>query len=480
MSAVVGIDQGTTGTKAMVLRADGSSRTIEAIEHRQIRPRSGWVEHDPEELCGSVLTMAYRADDVVALGIANQGETVVAWHADTKEPLYNAIVWQDVRTRVEVERLKAEGAEALTLDRAGLPLDPYFSASKLRWLIDHAPGAADLLARNKLRLGTTDSFFLDRLCGVFATDVTTASRTSLMNLRTLGWDDDLCGLFGVPREALAPIRSTTGAWGTMSSRGRDLAVVASVVDQQAALFGHGTRGEGSCKITFGTGAFCLSVTGSHIVSDAASGLLPTVAWSLGPGNDVYALDGGVYHAASAVRWLKQLGLFTAYDELDGYEGPSAIERGLAFVPALTGLGCPYWDRSAAGMWLGIGLDTSKRDLCRAVLEGIALRASEVVRAMERLAGARTELSIDGGMSHNEYFCQFLADCLGRDVRVAADADLTALGTAQLALIGSGMIAGVGALPPGPPHRRVAHAKSGSPTAIHDRFGEAVRRARGWR
>ncbi len=231
MPAVIAIDQGTTGSKAYRLDTQGRFDLLGSFEHKQIFPQAGWVEHDARELLDHLRRLAALAGDAEALGIDNQGETVIAWDAESGEPIHNAIVWQDARTQDRIERLKAEGAEALTIERAGLPLDPYFSASKLRWIIDHVPAAKPLLARGKLRLGTSDSFFLDRLAGVYATDVTTASRTSLMNLATGQWDPELCRLFGVPIEALAEIRPTVGDFG---SAGR-LPIRANLVDQQAAL-----------------------------------------------------------------------------------------------------------------------------------------------------------------------------------------------------------------------------------------------------
>ncbi len=274
---VLAIDQGTTGTKLHRLYTDGRFQTLDGFEHRQILPQPGWVEHDPEELIRHLDTCIGSAGNAKAIGIANQGETVVAWDARTKRPIYNAIVWQDARTNDVIDRLKQAGHEETTLARAGLPLDPYFSASKLRWFLDHVDDAKLLLKQGRLRLGTSDSFFLDRLAGVFATDVTTASRTSLMNLETLQWDPVLCDLFGVPIECLAEIRATADDFGAIGKT----PLTANVVDQQAALFGHGCRQAGDAKITFGTGAFALCVTGAKPLRDVASGLLPTIAWRLG-------------------------------------------------------------------------------------------------------------------------------------------------------------------------------------------------------
>jgi glycerol kinase len=475
MASVVGIDQGTTGTKAYRLHRDGRFESLGGFEHRQIYPQAGWVEHDANELLDHVQQLIARAGDAAALGIDNQGETVVAWDAETGEPIGNAIVWQDARTLEMTERLKAEGGEALTTARAGLPLDPYFSASKLRWIIDHRPRARELLGRGKLRLGTSDSFFLDRLAGIHATDVTTASRTSLMNLDTGEWDPELCRLFGLPIEALPEIRPTVGRYGTTNG----LPIVTNLVDQQAALFGHGCRRDGQAKITFGTGAFALAVTERNLPADAVQGMARTVAWKIDGAPIAYAIEGGLYNAASAVNWGRSLGLFADFAEIDDFSAAPAIERGLVFVPALSGLAAPYWDRNAAGTWIGLGLDTTKADMMQALLEGVALLAAEVIAAMDRAMPLAGAVSIDGGLSNNGYFCRFLARALDRPVVVPGSADLTGLGVAQLALIGAAL-ADLDSLPPGSPPRRRVDPTPPLPAAARERFGEAVRRAGCWR
>lgn len=475
MTAVIAIDQGTTGSKAYRLQQDGRFESLGGFEHRQFYPQPGWVEHDARELLAHLGQLIARAGDAAALGIDNQGETVVAWDAESGEPLGNAIVWQDARTLPMTEKLKAEGAEELTIARAGLPLDPYFSASKLRWILEELPEAKGLLARGRLRLGTSDSFFLDRLAGVYATDVTTASRTSLMSLASGQWDPELCRLFGIPPEILPEIRPTAGDFG----RTGKLAIRASLVDQQAALFGHGCRGPGQAKITFGTGAFALAVAARDVAPAEAAGMNRSIAWQIGGGPLVYALEGGLYNAASAVNWARGLGLFADFAEIDGFTGPSALERGLVFVPALSGLSVPYWDRNAAGLWLGMGLETTRSDMMRALLEGIALLAAELVAAMDRAAPLAGPVSIDGGLSNNGYFCDFLARVLQRPVQVPGSAELTGLGTAQMAMIGAGL-ATPEALPPGPPARRLAAPGAPLDPAARARFAEAIARARNWR
>ena len=469
---VLAIDQGTTGTKAFTLDDQGHFNKIASFEHKQIYPQTGYVEHDAEELLEHIVQAIKKAGKVDAIGIANQGETIVAWDKETGKPVYNAIVWQDDRTKNITEDLKSKGVEALTQSKAGLPLDSYFSASKFRWILDHIPEARILLSAGRLRLGTTDSYFLDRLTGEFATDVTTASRTSLMSLDTLQWDDELCDLFGVPKQCLPELRATTGPFGMISKT----PVTASLVDQQAALFGHGCMNVGDAKITFGTGAFALALAGHTRPPKSDSGLLPTIAWGLGNQPPLFAVDGGVYNAASAVNWAKGLGLFNDYSEINSFKSESALSRGLVFVPALSGLACPHWDRAASGLWLGMGLDTTKQDMMQAVLEGIALRAQEVVRAMDRLGEKGKFISIDGGLSDNPYFGQFLANVLNRKVIVAGSADLTALGTARMAMIG----ADAKTLPPLPKPKHRYDPIDPVPAKLLSRFDIAVIRSKGWK
>jgi len=430
---VLAIDQGTTSTRALVVEDSGAGRIVKAVAHRQVYPAPGWVEQDADELIRNIQLCVDSCDATLqSIGIDNQGESCLAWHADSKQAVSPVIVWQDHRTQPIIDKLKADNVQGLVLEKAGLPLDAYFSATKLAWIVENIPEAGDLLRRGKLRIGTTDAFFLDRLTGRYVTDISTASRTSLMNLATGQWDETLCRLFGVPIAALPEIVPTTGDFGTMVSRRRHIPITASIVDQQAALYGHGCSHAGDAKITFGTGAFALVVTGEKICQSASQGLLPTVAWQIGGQKPVYALDGGVYCAGSAINWARSLGLFKSFDEINQFAGPSAIETDLVFVPALSGLGCPYWDRSAGGLWMGLSLDTRPADLMQSILEGIVFRAAEVIAAMTEFTSIKNEISIDGGLSANPYFCQFLADVLNRQVTVSSSTELTAYGVARLA------------------------------------------------
>lgn len=466
----VAIDQGTTSTRALVATTDGQAHIVCSLRHNQEFPHTGWVEHNGLELLENVKTCIAAAGPVDAIGIDNQGESCLGWDALTGEPVSPVIVWQDNRTMARIDSLRAEGAEPLTLGRAGLPLDAYFSAAKLAWILANVPAARAAHSAGRLRLGTTDAFFLDRLCGRFVTDPTTASRTSLLNLETCSWDEDLCRLFGVPIETLPEIVPTAA---TVLGYYTGIPVTASVVDQQAALYGHGCRKASDAKITFGTGAFALTLTGSEIVRAPEIGLLPTIAWQT-PHETVYAVDGGVYDAGSVVEWLKRLGMIASVDELVDFPQTSAIDRGLVFVPALSGLACPYWDRSAAGMWLGMSADTTPRDLCQAALEGVALCATEVIDAIQKRQGVSRVISVDGGLSRNVYFMQFLTDTLGRTIRVPNFHELSSFGCAALAALALN----VELVPPDLgvttylPQRNASEKR-------RTRFAEAIKRSRGW-
>lgn len=474
---ILAIDQGTTSTKAHTVDASGRFMAVGTHRHRQMRPAPGWVEHDPNELAAAIRELSERAGPCTVAGLANQGETVVAWDARTKQPLHNAIVWQDTRTSQHVARLRAEGVEALTLERAGLPLDPYFSATKLAWLFDHADSAHSLRRSGRLRLGTSDAFLLDVLTGAFATDISTASRTSLLDLTTLRWDPALCAAFGVPLDCLPEIRPSVGDFGTLPTgpNRTEARLVASVADQQASLYGHACRAPGDLKITFGTGAFALCFAGAHRPRRELSGLLPTCAWQLAGEEPQYALDGGILTAGAAVEWLRAVELMPMLDELAAAFEPSAAERGLMFVPAQSGLGCPYWDRTARGLWLGLSLDTTRADLCHAVVEGIALRTAQVVRCFAAAGSPPGRVSIDGGLSRSGYFVRFLSNALGRPIHLAETPDLTGYGLIELCRARESSPASL----PTPLAWRQVDPEAPLAEEIHQRFADAIARCRGW-
>lgn len=432
------IDQGTTGTRIVVFDENGRSHSPMSIPHKQITLNSGWVEHDPEEILANIMKCLSGCEVVDALGICHQGESIVAWHADSKKPLYNAIIWQDMRTEKRIQQMKDQGLEPLVQQKSGLPLDPYFSASKMNWIIENIVGVKQLADKGKLRIGTMDAFFLDRLCGTYCTDYNAASRTSLFNIHTLAWDPELCEIFGVPIHCLPEIRDTVGDFGSINLNGHITPVTAVIVDQFAGTYGHGCRNQGDAKVTFGTGAFLQSLTGTTIAETKGSGLLPTLCWKFPGQEPIFGLDGGVYNAASAINWVKKIGLLDDFDELSDFNKDSAISRGLAFVPALSGLACPYWDRSAAGVWAGLSLDIERKDLLQSVLEGIAVRSAEVILAMDKLSPLGDAISVDGGLSSNQYFKQFLANLIQKNIVAPANREVTALGAAMLARKGLGI------------------------------------------
>lgn len=472
---ILAIDQGTTSTRALLVKDQDNQGNVEvrcSLRHQQHRPHDGWVEHDPIELLSNIERCLESADQVDAIGLANQGESCLAWDADTGQPLSPVIVWQDNRTVPEIEVFNREGVAPMVRELSGLPLDAYFSASKLGWVVEHLPAVRKAYDSGRLRLGTTDAFFLSQLTGNHVTDVTTASRTSLMNLSTCQWDEDLCRLFGVPIEALPTICPSAAHHGTIGK----VPVTASLVDQQASLYGHGCRQSGEAKITFGTGAFALAVTEDRIINDASTGVVATVAWQT-DGVPVYAMEGGVYDASAAVEWAHRLGLFEKHSELAQFVAPPAIERQLIFVPALSGLACPHWDRGAGALWLGMHGGTTRQDLCQAMLEGIALRSAEVIRAMDEHLSIDGRLSIDGGLSRSPYFAQFLANVLQREIVTQRFDELTALGCASMAAKGIGK-----ELPALQNTRRIFTPTVTTTVALgwQTRFAEAIKRSANWK
>lgn len=477
---VAGIDQGTTATKALILEEDGTVTPLPAIAHRQAFPSPGRVEHDGEELLRNVrsaIEAAARGGATVA-GLANQGETVLAWDRDNGRPLGPAIVWQDQRTAPAVERMLLDGHGEMVRERAGLPLDCYFSASKLRWLLDNTPGARDLAVRGRLGLGTSDSYFVERLTGRYVTDVTTAARTSLMNLKTSGWDDALCDLFGVSAELLPDIVDD-GALGEVGTETGVVTLQSGAVDQIAALYGHGCRDIGDGKVTVGTGAFALVISGFS-PTIPGDGLVATAGWRSGGGR-VYATDGAVYTAAAAIEWLMRIGVVDNAAAIDALGGKSAAERGLFFVPALSGLACPHWDRTATGLFIGIDSGTSREDMVKAVLEGVAFRIAEVLQAIDPPSDQTGPISADGGLMRSRYFAQFLADVSQRAIADRSSIEVTALGMAALAMASArGDDPGAATMPDsGVP--AAIEPRSGLPAQeLMARFALARQRSSGWR
>jgi glycerol kinase len=454
MRHVISIDQGTTGTTVLILDEELRVCGRGYREFRQIYPQPGWVEHDPEDIWGSVthalgaaLASAKLAPtDIAAIGITNQRETTVLWDRASGRPVHNAIVWQDRRTADFCAQLKREGREARVRERTGLTLDPYFSGTKLRWMLDHVEGARARAAKGELAFGTIDTYLIGRLSGAatHVTDVTNASRTLLFDLHELSWSDELCAMLGVPREVLPAVAGNAEVLATTRGvpglpDGIPIAGVAG--DQQSALFGQACFEPGEAKCTYGTGAFILMNTGSAPVA-SRSGLLTTVAWRLGgPGAELaYALEGSAFIAGAAVQWLRdELGFFASAAEVEQLAATVPDSGGVIVVPAFTGLGAPHWRPEARGLITGLTRGTSRAHLARATLEGIALQNVDILRAMERDSGKQLRaLKVDGGASANDLLMQFQSDVLGVAISRPELVETTALGAAFLAGLGAGV------------------------------------------
>jgi glycerol kinase len=437
---ILAIDQGTTGTTCLVF--DGDARIVGRAysEFEQIFPRPGWVEHDPNEIWSVTHRVAGEAleaagidgADLDAIGISNQRETVVAWDPRSGEPIHNALVWQDRRTAARCDELRAAGHERLVRDRTGLVIDPYFSATKIEWLlrnVDAAGGAA---------FGTIDSWLLYKLTGRHLTDLSNASRTMLFDIHRRRWDPELCGLLGVEERALPEVAGSAEVYGATSAFGGEVPVAGVAGDQQAALFGQACLRPGMAKNTYGTGSFVLLNTGPE-APEPGEGLLATIAWGLGEHAD-YALEASVFVTGAAVQWLRDgLGIIDDAAATEALASSLRSNDGVYFVPALTGLGSPHWDPYARGTIVGLTRGSGRAHLARAALEAIAYQTVDAVRAQEAAAGAElSELRADGGAVANRWLMQFQADLLGSPVLVPEVAETTALGAAYLAGVGVGL------------------------------------------
>ncbi len=490
---VLALDQGTTSSRAIVWNDRGEIVSSAALEFAQHYPRPGWVEHDPEEIWSTQLATAkaalaqagIEAGDVRAIGITNQRETTVVWEKATGRPLANAIVWQCRRSVEMCEILKRNGHEAFFRERTGLPVDAYFSGTKVRWLLDEIPGLRERARKGEVLLGTVDTWLLYRLTGgrVHATDYSNASRTLLYNIHRLDWDDEILRLLDVPREILPEVRPSSGVFGTTdpSVLGAAIPVAGIAGDQQAALFGQTCFETGSAKNTYGTGCFVLVNTGTQ-ARRSASGLLTTIAWGI-DGKVEYALEGSVFVAGAAVQWLRDgLGIIREAAETQALAQEVKDNGGVVLVPAFVGLGAPTWDPYARGTIFGITRGTTRAHVARAALESIAYQTRDVVECMERDAGVSIpELRADGGATANEFLMQFQADMLGRPVVRAAVAETTALGAAFLAGLATGVWSGRGDL--------LRHIRAGDRfepamdpeerERLYARWKRAVERAVGW-
>jgi glycerol kinase len=448
---ILAIDQGTTGTTCLVFDDEAELIGRAYREFEQHFPRPGWVEHDAAEIWDVSQAVAVEALDdagvgpgeLRAVGITNQRETVCTWDPETGEPLHRALVWQDRRTAARCDELREAGHEPLVRERTGLVLDPYFSGTKIEWLLEHVEGLRERAESGRAVFGTVDSWLLFNLTGEHVTDPSNASRTLLFDIGRGAWDPDLCGLLGVPERALPEVRASCGPLGTLRGAvlpGHDGVPVAGVAgDQQAALFGQACLDTGLGKNTYGTGSFVLLNTGAT-PPPPASGLLATVAWGVGD-KLTYALEAAIFVTGAAVQWLRDgLGVIERADETSALAGSLEGNEGVYFVPALTGLGSPYWDPYARGTIVGLTRGSGRAHLARAALEAIAYQTVDAVRAMEE-AGSEplAELKADGGATVNPWLMQFQADVLGVPVVLPEVAETTALGAAYLAGVGAGLL-----------------------------------------
>lgn len=444
---IMSLDQGTTSSRAIIFNRHGETISVAQKPFTQYFPTPGWVEHDAKEIWGSqiaVLTEALaksglEAKDIAAIGVTNQRETTVVWDRATGEPVCNAIVWQDRRTAKYCDSLHDK--RDWIRGKTGLIIDAYFSATKVKWILDNVENARKRAERGELCFGTIDTWLIWNLTKgeVFVTDPSNASRTMLYNIHTLDWDDELLALFDIPRSMLPEVRASSEVYGTVSTRYLEHPVpIAGIAgDQQAALFGQLCTEKGMLKNTYGTGCFLLMNTGDEAVT-SKNNLLTTIAWKVG-GKTIYALEGGVFVGGAAVQWLRDgARIIRTSADINTLAATVEDNGGVYFVPALTGLGAPYWDSYARGAFFGITRGTTDGHLARATLEGIAFQVYDIVKAMEADAGAQTrELRVDGGASMSDYLMQTQADIFGFNIVRPKTVETTALGAAYLAGLATG-------------------------------------------
>ena len=442
-SLILAIDQGTTSTRAMLFDEAGQPAGRAQVELPQIYPRAGWVEHDPEEIwratvevAKGAIAKALKPSDVAAIGITNQRETSLVWHRRTGKPIHNAIVWQDRRGADLCMKLHADGIEPMIQERTGLLIDPYFSATKLAWLLDNISGAREAAERGELAFGTIDTFLLWRLTGgaVHATDATNASRTMLFDIRRQDWDGELLEHLRIPRALLPQVMDSAAEFGIADKKllGVALPIAGIAGDQQAATIGQACFAPGMIKSTYGTGCFVLMNTGGRQVL-SKNRLIATVAYRLG-GKVTYAIEGSIFVAGAAVQWLRDgLKLIAAAGETEALAASLAGNSGVYLVPAFTGLGAPYWDPEARGAIFGLTRDTGIAEIVRSALEAVCYQTRDLMRAMAEDGGVTpTALRVDGGMVANDWLMQFLADILDVAVERPTVTETTALGAASLA------------------------------------------------
>ena len=448
-SLILAIDQGTTSSRAIVFNSRCEIVAQAQQEFPQIYPADGWVEHNPEAIWSTTVTVIREAveqaerngDKVVAVGVTNQRETTLVWNRKTHKPVYNAIVWQDRRTAAECERLKQEQLESRVREKTGLLLDPYFSATKIRWILDNVEGAREQANQGLLAFGTVDSFLVWRLTnGVHhATDATNASRTNLYNIHSGQWDEELLDWFNVPQSMLPQVRDCAADYGVMDASivGREIPILGVAGDQQAATIGQGCFDSGTVKSTYGTGCFALLNTGTEPVM-SNNRLLTTIAYQL-DGKVTYALEGSIFIAGASVQWLRDgLKIIDKASATEAMASSLESNRGVYLVPAFTGLGAPYWRSDVRGAVFGITRDTGPEEFARAALEAVCYQTHDLITAAAEDAGLPGHLRVDGGMVNNEWLMQLLADILNVSVDRPVITETTALGAAYLAGLQAGV------------------------------------------
>jgi glycerol kinase len=448
---LLAIDQGTSSSRAIAFLPDGTLVATEQQAFEQLYPASGWVEHDAEVIWATVISttravierLRAKKSSVIAIGITNQRETTVVWDRRTGAPIHNAIVWQDRRTADRCRQLAEQGLEPEVVEKTGLRLDPYFSATKLAWILDRVPGARDLAKAGHIAFGTVDSFLIWRLTRgrLHVTDATNASRTALFDIRKGGWDQSLCELFNVPMNCLPEVRDSAGDFGTTDASvlGEAYPIRGIAGDQQAALVGQACFAAGDLKSTYGTGAFMVLNTGRHLVR-SANRLLSTIAYRLN-GEITYALEGSIMSAGATIQWLRDgLGIFSRAPEVEALAGSVPNAGGVYLVPAFTGLGAPYWDPDARGALIGLTRSSGRGEIARAGLDSVAYQTRDLLDAMAADQIRPPALKVDGGMAQNGLFLQRLADILNLPILRPKMAESTAFGAACLAGLGSGTYA----------------------------------------
>lgn len=486
---ILALDQGTTSSRAIVFDHSGNAVSVAQKEFTQYFPKPGWVEHDPMEIWSSQIGVAQEAisalrlsrDEIAAIGITNQRETTIVWDAATGEPVHNAIVWQDRRTAEYCDSLKEKGLTGMIREKTGLIIDAYFSGTKIRWILENVPGARERAEKGELRFGTVDSWLVWNLTGgkVHVTDVSNASRTMLFNINTLQWDQELLDLLDIPISMMPQVRSSSEVYGETSGDvfAEGVPVAGMAGDQQAALFGQMCTEPGSVKNTYGTGCFMLMNTGSEPIM-SKNNLLTTIAWKIGDTVN-YALEGSIFVGGSVVQWLRDgLGIIKSSSEVEELAMTVPDNGGVYFVPALTGMGAPWWDQYAKGGIHGITRGTTAGHIARAALEGIAFQTMDIVGAMEKDAGVRlSELKVDGGASRDNLLMQFQADILGADVIRPQVTETTAKGACYLAGLAVGFWDSVAEIKSQWLAERVFHpeAPEGKVNALKEGWSDAIRR-----